>query len=67
MKKNLGNADRIVRVLIFAITVVLFLSGIVNGALAYILMGVGAVLLVTSFINFCPIYAVLGINSNKTK
>ena len=67
MKKNLGNEDRLVRGLIFAVTVILFFSGIVTGTLAYVLMGIGAVLLVTSFINFCPIYAIFGIKTNKSK
>ncbi len=67
MKKNMGNADRIIRVLIFAVTVILFFSGIVTGTLGYILMGVGSILLITSFINFCPIYSVLGIKTNKSK
>lgn len=64
MKKNLGNADRIIRALIFVAVLVLFLLNVITGTLAYVLLGASAVLLITSLINFCPIYMALGIKTN---
>ena len=65
MKKNLGTVDRIVRVLIFATISVLFLLGKIEGVLGYVLLIVSTVLLITAFINFCPIYRVFNISSRK--
>lgn len=65
MKKNLGLIDRVIRVLVLATALVLFFTGTVEGTLVYILIAVGGILAATAFINFCPIYAALGLRSNK--
>ncbi len=65
MKKNLGGADRIIRALLFVVVLILFLTNQVSGTLAYVLLGATSVLLITSFINFCPIYSIFGISTNK--
>ena len=67
MKKNMSNADRIIRVLIFITTLILFFTGAVSGTLAYILISAGGVLFATSLINFCPIYKILGISTCRVK
>ncbi|PQJ31470.1 hypothetical protein BST92_05820 [Nonlabens arenilitoris] len=67
MKKNIGNIDRIVRVLFAVIVSILFFTNVITGTLGIILLIVGGVLLATSFMNFCPLYAVLGINSCPVK
>ena len=67
MKKNVGNVDKSIRILL-AITVALLYSfDVIEGSLAYILMAVAIILLVTSLLNFCPLYKILGINSCKIK
>ncbi|MEO9952257.1 DUF2892 domain-containing protein [Nonlabens sp.] len=67
MKKNLGTIDRIIRILFAVVVSVLFFTNVVTGTLGVILLIVGGVLLATSFMNFCPLYAVLGINSCPVK
>ena len=67
MKKNMGNADKGIRVLIALVVALLYYNDTIGGTLAYVLMGISIVLLVTSLINFCPLYKVLGINTCKTK
>lgn len=67
MKKNLGNIDKIIRVLIALVVAVLFFTDIVSGTLGIVLLAVSGVLVATSFMNFCPLYAVLGINSCPVK
>lgn len=63
MKKNMGMADKIIRIL-FAVTVaILFYAEVITGALGITLVVVGGVLLLTSIINFCPLYAIFGIRS----
>lgn len=65
MKKNMGGTDRIIRIIIAIIAAILYFTGTVSGTLGIILLVVAGVFLLTSFINFCPLYTVLGINTNK--
>lgn len=63
MKKNMGNLDRMVRILLSIVFAVLFFTGTVSSALGMILLVAGGVFLATSVISFCPLYTVLGINT----
>ncbi len=65
MKKNLGSADRIIRILIAAVVVTLYALNIISGTWAIVLLIVSAVFVLTSFLSFCPIYWILGIKSLK--
>ncbi len=67
MKKNMGIADKLVRVLIAAVIGILYYLDKIEGSLALILMAVAIILLITSLINFCPLYRILGINTCKIK
>jgi len=58
--KNMGGIDRIVRFIIGALLVVLAITGTI-GVWGWI----GIILVVTAFINFCPIYRVFGIKTCK--
>lgn len=65
MKKNMGNTDRIIRVLIVAIVAGLYFTNIIGGTLAIVLGAVAGIFLLTSVVSFCPIYAIFGMNSCK--
>ncbi|MBK5284739.1 MAG: DUF2892 domain-containing protein [Bacteroidia bacterium] len=67
MKTNISSADRIIRVMIAASTAVLYFTNIVTGTAGIVLMAAGGILLMTSVINFCPIYHVLGISTFRNK
>lgn len=67
MKKNMGTADRVIRVLIAAVIAVLFFMGIVEGTLGIVLLVVAGIFLLTSVVSFCPLYAPFGIKTCKTK
>ncbi len=67
MKKNMGNADRIIRILIAAVVVILFAANIITGTLAIVLLVVAGVFLLTSFLGFCPLYLPFGISSCSRK
>ena len=58
--KNMGGTDRIARLIIGALLVVLAITGTI-GVWGWI----GIILVVTAFINFCPIYRVFGIKTCK--
>lgn len=66
MVKNMGNIDRIIRVLIAVIIAVLFFTNKISGTLGIVLLVVAGVLVLTSIIRFCPLYLPLGIKTVKT-
>ncbi len=65
--KNVGSTDKTIRII----------AGIALIALAFTMLGgfasiggivaavVGAVLILTAIINFCPLYRILGMRTNK--
>ena len=67
MKKNMSNADKGIRTLIAVVIAVLYYMDVIEGTLAYILMAVAIVFLITSLVNFFPLYRVFGISTCKIK
>lgn len=67
MKKNMGALDKSLRVLSAIIIALLYYLDVIEGTLAYVLMAIAIIFLITSFINFCPLYKILGINTNRRK
>ncbi|MEY8849205.1 DUF2892 domain-containing protein [Psychroserpens sp. XS_ASV72] len=67
MKANMGKADRFIRIALAILVVVLYWNGNIQGTLAYVLLAFAAIFLLTSFVSFCPLYTLLGINTCKTK
>lgn len=65
MKKNVGNADKFIRILIAIAIIILYYTNVIEGMLAIILMAIGIVLLVTVLLNFCPLYTIFGIKTCK--
>lgn len=67
MKKNMGTTDRIVRVIIAAIIVVLYFTNVISGTVGIILIILAGVFLLTSLISFCPLYPIFGIKTCPLK
>ncbi|WP_036155410.1 YgaP family membrane protein [Maribacter forsetii] len=67
MRKNLGSTDRFIRLFIAVALLTTFYTETVTGTIGYIMAAVAGVLIFTTFISFCPIYSLLGINSCKVK
>ena len=67
MKKNMGSLDKGVRIVLAIIVALLYYFNVISGTLAYVLMAVAIILLITSVINFCPLYRIIGVNSCKIK
>ena len=67
MKPNMGNADRIVRILIAAVVAVLYFTNTVGGTLGLVLLVLAGVFVLTSLVSFCPLYAIFGINTCPVK
>lgn len=67
MKKNIGFTDKSIRIIVALVIALLFFMNVITGGLGIALLTVAAVLVVTSLINFCPIYSLLGVNTCKIK
>ncbi len=67
MKKNVGLIDKIIRIAIAAIILVLFLTDVVTGIPGIILLVIGGVLVLTSITGRCGLYYPFGINTCKVK
>lgn len=66
MKHNMGSADRIARALVAVVIVALYMNGNVQGVIAYILLAIAGIFLLTSVVGFCPLYSLLGIKTCGT-
>jgi fatty acid desaturase len=67
MKKNMGNADRTIRILAAIVFAVLYFTGTITGTWGIVLLLLGVVFVLTGFIGYCPLYAVVGLNTCPTK
>jgi hypothetical protein len=65
MKKNMGTPDKMIRILIAVVIAVLFFAEIISGTLAIVLLVFAGIMLVTSFVGFCPLYYPFGLSSKK--
>ncbi|MEO8068941.1 MAG: DUF2892 domain-containing protein [Flavobacteriales bacterium] len=65
MKKNMSAADRVIRLLLAVLFAALYFSGAIPGTLGIVLVVLAAVFATTSFISFCPLYALFGMSTNK--
>lgn len=67
MKKNMGGTDKLIRVILALIMGLLVYFEVVEDILAYILLALAGVFVLTSLVGFCPLYGVLGIDSCSKK
>ena len=63
----MGTADSIIRTLLAVLFAVLYFTNTVTGVSGIVLLVLGAVFLVTSFISFCPLYTLVGLNTCPAK
>ncbi len=67
MIKNMGSADRIIRVIIAMAVIALYFAHIITGTAAAVLLVLAGIFLLTSFISTCPLYLPFGINTRGKK
>lgn len=67
MKKNMGNLDKMIRVLVAAVIAALYYTQIISGTVAMIALVFALVFILTSFVGTCPLYLPFGINTNQNK
>ena len=64
MKKNMGTADKTIRILLaIVLLLIAFLAS--SGITATILIIIAVVFLLTSLISFCPLYTIFKITTKK--
>ncbi len=63
----MGNADKGIRIVAALAIALLYYFDVISGTFAYVLMALAIVFLITSFLNFCPLYAPFGWSTCKTK
>ncbi len=67
MTANVGNTDRIIRIVLGVLAAVIaFVVGPTSVG-GIVLLVVAAILILTAFVSFCPLYRVLGITTRKAQ
>ena len=56
MVKNIGSTDKLIRLIIAAVIAVLYYTNFISGTVAIVLGVLAFVFVITSFLNFCPLY-----------
>ncbi|MBK7305706.1 MAG: DUF2892 domain-containing protein [Chitinophagaceae bacterium] len=67
MKKNMGTADRILRIVLAAVIAFLYYNKTITGTLGIVLLVLAGVFVLTSLISFCPLYKLVGLNTCPAK
>jgi hypothetical protein len=65
MKKNMGTIDKVIRILVAVVVVILYFTNVISGTLGIILLVLSAIFVVTSLISFCPLYLPIGLSTRK--
>jgi Protein of unknown function (DUF2892). len=67
MKKNMGVVDKVARLIVAVVIVILYLSKVLTGAIGIVLLVLAAVFVVTSLVGNCPMYSVFKIDTCSSK
>ena len=67
MMKNVGNIDKAIRILVAIVIAILYKFNYISGTTKIVLLSLAGILIVTSFLSFCPLYLPFGITTRKNK
>lgn len=67
MKKNMGSADKIIRIVLAVVFVALYFTNVVTGIWGYVLLALAAIFVLTSLVSTCPLYLPFGLSTCKNK
>jgi hypothetical protein len=65
MKRNMGLADRIIRIVLAAAVAALYFTHVLSGTAAIVLGAIGAIFLVTGIVGVCPLYMLLRLSTKS--
>jgi len=63
----MGGVDRIVRFIVALVVIALYYFKVIEGTLAYVLLALSGIFVLTSLVSFCPLYTIFGLNTCKIK
>ena len=66
MTKNMGTADRGIRILIALVIAALYFTGRISGTVAIVLGIVAIAFFVTSLVGWCPSYLPFGLSTRRS-
>lgn len=67
MKTNMGSADKLIRLLLAIVLILLFYFEVLTDSLGIIALIGALVLTITSLINFCPLYSIFRLSTLNNK
>jgi len=65
MKKNVGNTDKLIRLIIAVILFLLVYTNKITGNMQFVALIIALIAAVTSLLNYCPLYDIFKINTRK--
>lgn len=65
MKRNVGTADRVIRILVAVVIAVLYFTNVIEGTLGIVLLVLGGILVITAIVSFCPLYYPFKLSTSK--
>jgi hypothetical protein len=66
MKRNMGTVDRVARAFLVAPAAVVWAAAEGwSGVWAVTALAIAGVMVITAFVGFCPLYALLGVDTTK--
>jgi len=63
----MGTADKIIRIILALVMVILYVTGMIPGILGIILIALSAIFVITSLVSFCPLYLPFGLSTLRKK
>jgi xanthosine utilization system XapX-like protein len=66
-EKNVGMTDRIVRIVLGLILIIVFALNYIPSPWSYLVALIGLILLVTGAVGTCGLYSVIGLNTLENK
>ena len=67
MKKNVGGVDRIIRLVLAGLFVVLYFMDVATGTFGIVLLVLAGILVLTSLVGTCGLYLPFGISTCPAK
>ena len=61
----MGNVDKVIRLLVAVVILILYFTNVITGTLAVILLILAGIFVVTSLLGICPLYILFGFNTLK--
>jgi hypothetical protein len=65
MRKNMGSADRVIRILVAVAVIALYFGNLISGTTAIVLLVLAGIVILTSFMSFCPLYLPFELSTRK--